>query len=145
MKKTIIIFTIILLFGCKAKIVTIETHTIDTIKVEKIIKFTPSQLNSLVINTPCDSLGNLKPFNYSFGTDNNKVSLKGKNNTIYLEQNLDSIKQVWVKEQNISVKTSDIVTKVPYIPKWCYYSLLINLLLLVWTFRKFIPILKFIP
>lgn len=145
MKKTIIIFTLILLFGCKSKKVYVETHSIDTVKIEKLVKFTPSQLNELIIDNPCDSLGNLKPFNYKIGTSNNNVSLKSENNTIFLEQNLDSIKQVWEKEYKSSIDTSEIIKEVPYTPKWIYYSLLINILLGAYTFRKFIPILKFIP
>ena len=41
MKKLIILIVAILLFGCKAKTITIEPHTTDTLRVEKIVKMTP--------------------------------------------------------------------------------------------------------
>lgn len=120
MKKILLILIAISLFSCKAKTITIETHTTDTLRVEKIIKITPAQINSLVIDNPCDSLGDLKPFNYSFGTGKNKMSLKAKNNTIYLEQNLDSIKSVWEKEYKAKTSTSEIVKEIYKTPVWVW-------------------------
>lgn len=139
-------FIIYILFvSCKAKVVHTETHTIDTIKVEKIIKIKPSQLNSIKIENVCDSLGKLKTFKYIFGSGKDKTVLKMVNNTVYLEQNIDSIKQETIKEYKSSIKDSESLTIKTKTPKWVWYSLLINLLLLIWIFRKFIPFFKFIP
>ena len=144
-KKVIIIFILFLLIGCKAKKVYIETHSVDTIKVDRVIKITPAQLNSIVIDSPCDSLGNLKPFNYTLESGNDKLTVKNIHNKINIEQKKDSSKSVETDTFKSSTKTSNTITKVPYIPKWAYYSLLINVLFGAYTFRKFIPILKFIP
>jgi len=120
MKKILLILIAISLFGCKAKTITVETHTTDTLRVEKIVKITPAQLNSLVIDSPCDSLGNLKPFTYSFGNGKNKTTVKTLKNTIVVEQNLDSIKSVWEKEYKASTATSEIV-KIKYkTPVWVW-------------------------
>ncbi len=130
MKKTLLVLIAISLFGCKAKTITIETHTTDTLRVEKIVRIIPAQLNSLVIDSPCDSLGNLKPFMYSFGTNNNKLSIKAKNNTIYVTQDLDSVKSVWEKEYKAKTSTSEIV-KIKYkTPVWVW-KLIAGLLFVV--------------
>ncbi len=130
MKKTLLVLIAISLIGCKAKTITIETHTTDTLRVEKIVRIIPAQLNSLVIDSPCDSLGNLKPFMYSFGTNNNKLSIKAKNNTIYVTQDLDSVKSVWEKEYKAKTSTSEIV-KIKYkTPVWVW-KLIAGLLFVV--------------
>ena len=117
--RIILIFLLaFLLIGCKSKKNTIETHSTDTVRIEKIVRITPAQLNSLVIESPCDSLGNLKPFRYSFGSGNNKTTVKTLKNTIYISHNLDSIKQVWEKEQQKSSFTSDKMTTIYKTPDW---------------------------
>ena len=107
MKKILLIILLALLFlSCRAKKIYVETHSTDTIYKSEIIKITPAQVNSLVIESPCDSLGNLKPFMYAIGTGKNKVSLKTVKNTIYVEQNIDSLKEVWKNDYKSSTKTS---------------------------------------
>lgn len=118
MRIFLIILLAFLLIGCRAKKITLNTHSTDTIRIEKIIKITPAQLNRLTIESPCDSLGNLKPFNYSFGNGNNKTSLKSINNTIIVTQNLDSIKQVWEKEHQKTSFTSEKVETIYKTPNW---------------------------
>jgi len=118
MRIFLIILIAFLLIGCKAKIVTIETHTTDTLRIEKIIKITPQQLNSLVIDSPCDSLGNLKPFIYSFGSKENKTTVKTLKNTIVIEQNIDSLKSVWEKEYKASTFKSEKVETIYKTPNW---------------------------
>lgn len=149
MRIILIILLAFLLIGCRSKKNTIETHSTDTVRIEKIVKITPAQLNSLVIESPCDSLGNLKPFTYQFGSGNNKTTVKTLKNTIYISQNLDSIKQVWEKEQQKSSFTSDKMTPIYKTPDWNWKLIgaqaIIILLLLSYIFRRFIPFLKFLP
>lgn len=141
MKKTLLILIAISLFSCRAKTITIETHTTDTLRVEKIVKITPAQLNNLVIDSPCDSLGNLKPFNYSFGNGKNKTTVKTIKNAIVVEQNLDSIKSVWEKEYKAKTSTSEIV-KVKYkTPAWVW-KVIAFLLLVILIETVYILILK---
>ncbi|MFZ2432516.1 MAG: hypothetical protein WAW57_15360 [Lutibacter sp.] len=118
MRIFLIILLSFLLIGCKSNKNTVETHSTDTIRIEKIIKITPAQLNNLVIESPCDSLGNLKPFNYSFGSENNKTTVKTLKNTIVIEQNLDSLKSVWEKEYKASTFKSEKVEIIYKTPNW---------------------------
>ena len=136
MRILLIILLAFLLIGCKTKKNTVETHSTDTIRIEKIIKITPAQLNSLTIDNPCDSLGNLKPFSYSFVSGNNETTVKTLKNTIFIEQNLDSIKQVWEKENQKSSFTSEKLEIIYKTPNWNWkimaiMALIIALLLLL--------------
>ena len=145
MKNIIIIASLYLLTSCATKKVYVETHSTDTIYKKEIIRITLPALNSIYIDKPCDSLGNLIPFSHVLVNDKVRTIIKTVNNTIVLEQNIDSIVDVRIEEYRSKVKTSKEVIIKYRVPKWCYYSLLITSLLLVWTFRKFIPILKLLP
>ena len=153
MKKVLIIIIILLItstfYSCKCKKSVINNTSIDTIKVEKIITVTPKRLNTLIIDSPCDSLGNLRPFNYTLGTGKDKLIVKAIHNKLYVYQNLDSIKQVWEKSAKISIKDKLEIRIKEVIPAWVWkyivISLIIKLLLLTFILRKQIPFLKWIP
>jgi len=145
MKNLIVISIVLLLFSCRAKKEYIHTTSIDTIRIEKIIKITPAQLNSIKIDSPCDSLGNLKPFNYTFTSDKVKTTLKATNDTIYLEQNIDSLLDIREKEVRKSIKTKDKLIIKYKTPRWIWYSVLLNILLLLYISKRFIPFLKLLP
>jgi len=143
MKKTIVILVVLLIiFSCRAKKEYTNTVTNDTIKINSIIKITPKQLNSLVIDQPCDSLGNLKPFSYTFGSGKNKTTLKAKNDTIYLEQNNDSIINSWKEEYRSSFKSKDKLVIKEVKRPFNLYSIILNIILAAWIFRK--PLIRLI-
>ena len=137
MKKLIILILISLLFlSCKTKkIVSNQTKT-DTIFKSEIIKITPARLNQLTIDSPCDSLGKLKPFNYTLSSGNDKIIVKTLHNTIYVEQNLDSIKQVWKKEYESHIDTKDTVVRVEVKNPLNFYLLLYSIVITMWVFRS---------
>ena len=141
----IAILLLILLYGCKAKRIEKTIYKTDTIKTSAVIKIRAPQLNNIEIERPCDSLGNLKPFKYTFGTGNNKTVLKAVNDTIYLEQNIDSIVNSKIDTYKASsVKEKEILIQYKT-PKLFWYLLIYSILLTVWTLRKFIPYLKLLP
>ena len=130
-------FIIYILFvSCKAKVVNTETHTIDTIKVEKIIKIQTPQLNSIKIESVCDSVGALKQFKYTFTSDKVKVSLKTIKDTLYLTYNVDSIVDSRLNEFKSSYKSEKevIIEKVknPLNLKLLIYAIIAT----IWIFRK---------
>jgi len=130
-------FIIYILFvSCKAKVVHTETHTIDTIKVEKIIKIQTPQLNSIKIESVCDSVGALKQFKYTFTSDKVKVSLKTIKDTLYLTYNVDSIVDSRLNEFKSSYKSEKevIIEKVknPLNLKLLIYAIIAT----IWIFRK---------
>jgi len=136
--------TLMLLSGCRTKYKTIETHSTDTIYKEKIIKINVPTTNTITIESPCDSLGNLKPINYINTTGKVKTSLRSFNNALVLEVNIDSIQEVWEKEYKSKLKTSVIKEKVIVYKNrsWAWYSLIFNFLALGWIFRK--PLIRLI-
>ena len=138
------LFILLLLVGCKAKHTTTTVTKTDTIYKEKIVKITEPIINEVIIEQPCDSLGNLKPINYTTNAGKVKVVLKSIRDTLYLTTNVDSIVDSRIKDYKSSYKAEKIeIVKVKYKnKKIMWYSLLLNLLLLGWIFRK--PLLKLI-
>jgi hypothetical protein len=132
----LLIFIGVSLVGCKAKRIEHTIFRTDTIKTSSIIKIIEPQITDLFIDKPCDSLGNLKPFNYTFGSGKTKTVLKAVNDTIYLEQNIDSI----VNSKIDTYKASSVKEKEIFIQyknkKLMWWSLFANFVLLIWTFRK---------
>ena len=141
MKKILII--LILLTSCKPQQITVTKteYVHDTISVEKIVKINVPVKQVVEIESPCDSLGNLKPFKTVLKSEKGNVTVVGKDNSISVEFNLDSIKEVHLKEfqSHVSdkVEIREVEVKQP-LPKWIWYSLGLNLILLIWTFKKLI-------
>jgi len=125
MKKVILLLLIILITSCKSSIKVVETHSIDTVFVEKIITITPAQINTLVIDNPCDSIGNLKPFDYSFGKGESKTKIVAKNNTILLETKAPAIVETNTKEKIVSIDTSATNKTIYKTPKWAWITMIV--------------------
>jgi hypothetical protein len=121
MKKIILL---LLLAGCASKKTITEykdrvvNDTIIKTKTEILVeRFT----DTLTIEQPCDSLGNLKPFKQLISTKQGKVSLQGKNNVITAEIDLNAYKEIWEKEykskldKNVIIKEKEVVKyKTPF-------------------------------
>ena len=134
------------LFGCKSKIKTVEVRSTDTIYKTEIVKVSEPVFNEVFIESPCDSLGNLKPINIVTQTPKAKVTLKSVKNNLKLEVDIDSIVDSRVNEFKSSYKKEkQIITeyKTPgWIKKVLKISLLLNLLGTGWIFRS--PLLRII-
>jgi hypothetical protein len=101
LKHLYILIIIVLFHACAAKKTTIEykeriiKDTIfKNVKETIIERFT----DTLTIQNPCDSLGNLKPFTQSIKVDQGSINLTGLNNTITANIDLEGYKKVWEKE-----------------------------------------------
>ena len=140
----LLFLAIILLSGCRTKYKTVETTKTDTLTVEKIVKINVPQIQTVTIESPCDSVGNLKSINYTNTSGKVKTSLKSIKNDLVLEVNIDSIidsleKEYKSKTKTVIQKEKIIVTKTP---TWAFYSLFLNFLALGWIFRK--PLIRLI-
>jgi hypothetical protein len=111
-KKLIILLLLSGLSGCAAKKRITEYK--DRIINDTIIKTRTEVLverftDTLIINQPCDSLGNLKPFKQLISTKQGKVSLQGKNNVITAEINLNAYKEILEKEYKSKLDKNTII------------------------------------
>ena len=116
MKKVIVIILVLLIsslfYSCKSRKTVTEITKTDTIYKSEIIKITPSQLNTIKIESVCDSLGRLKSFNYTFTNGTIKTVLKTIKDTLYLESNVDSIVNSKVNEYKSSItKDKQVIIK----------------------------------
>lgn len=84
MKKVLILIAIFLI-GCSSKKNTYKfdsNQKFDSISYQSERIIYPSLKDTVYIKSPCDSLGNLRPFKQSFTTTQGKISIEGKDNQI---------------------------------------------------------------
>ena len=146
MKKVIVIILVLLIsslfYSCKSRKVITEITKTDTIYKSEIIKITPAQLNTIKIESVCDSLGRLKSFNYTFTNGTIKTVLKTIKDTLYLESNVDSIVNSKVNEYKSSItKDKQVIIKEVKRPlNW--YLLIYSLIASIYILRK--PLIRLI-
>ena len=141
-KFAIIIIVLIILCSCKAKRIEHTIYKTNTIKTSTVLKITKPQLTNLVIDEPCDSLGRLKPFIFTYGNDNDKKIVKSIDNklVIFDDKKADTTKTVEKEHISTSVEKEVFIKYKNKDIMW--YSISLNLLLLAWIFRK--PLLRLI-
>jgi len=137
LKNTSYIFLLILFFGsCVARKSTVEYK--DRVVKDTVYKNVKETIverftDTLTIEQPCDSLGNLKPFRQSIKVSQGNINLTGFNNVITAEIDLDGYKKIWQKEfvKQYENKNSEIkkeVVRLKY-PLWLiFYSIALTLL-----------------
>jgi hypothetical protein len=106
------IFILLLLSGCGSKKTITEYK--DRIINDTIIKTRTEVLverfiDTLTINQPCDSLGNLKPFKQVVSTPQGKYTLTGSNNIITANLDLKGYKEIWEKEYKSKLDKNTII------------------------------------
>ncbi len=142
MKKIIIILVVLMLISCRSKKEYIHTTSNDTIRINSIVKIVPKQLNSLVIDNVCDSIGIANPFNYTFISNNVKGTVKSEHNKIKIDVNIDSIVNSFKEEYISSFKSKNKLLIEEVKRPFNLYSILLNVILAAWIFRK--PIFRLI-
>ena len=140
MRKIIFPLLFIFSFGCKCpQPLTNESNVVLKDSVSQRI-IAPS-VNSLALRSPCDSVGNVNIIYYNIKTPTGSLTIQNKGKDVLeVIQTNDSIVSTDKSHIKLVDKLVKIETKVT--PKWVWYSLGLNLLVGVWSFRKFIPILK---
>jgi len=133
---------ILLLFSsCTAKKIITQTKEVivnDTIILTKDRIVTKAVNDTILIESPCDSTGILKPFRERLKTTQGTITIKSNNNVIEANINLDSIVQSIEKRyesKTIDVKEKSDTLKIKYrTPIWLVlslvFSVIVNLLLL---------------
>ncbi len=137
----LLLILLIVLTSCKPQQITVTKteYQKDTIYVEKVVKINVPQTQIVEIESPCDSLGVLKPFKTVLKSDKVNVSIVSKDGKLTATIDLDSIKEVHQKEFQSSISNKVEIREVKVeqpLPKWVWYSLGINAVLLIWTFKK---------
>ena len=122
------IFLLLFFFtGCVSKKLVTDIQErikVDTIYKTKTIKEFERFVDTLVIDKPCDSLGNLKPFKQLIKTKQGNITLTGLNNQITQQIDLNGYKDVL--EENYKTKYDSFVKNynkevVKYrIPLWVF-------------------------
>ena len=140
MLKYSIVF-LLLFISCTAKKVITQTKEViknDTIIVTKDRYITKAVNDTIIIESPCDSLGVLKPFKERLKTAQGQITIQSKNNVIQANINLDSIVQSIEKRyesKTVDTTQKSDTLKIKYrTPIWLVlslvFSVIVNLLLL---------------
>ncbi len=138
MRNKLFFFTIIfsLFYSCTAKKTVTEFKeriVKDTVNIYKERLITKQVIDTLLIEEPCDSLGNLRNFEKEIKTENARVSLKSVKGKIQVEINLDSIKQEAIREYKSSFKkevdTKEVVIVRYKYPLWLILTAIISILI----------------
>ena len=154
MKKYLFLILIIMAVGCRSKKITLEKTIIktDSIAREKSTSFSVPVVSTIVIDHPCDSLGNLRPFNQSFKSKYVNVRIRSEDQAIRSEINIDSLKTEVIKEYIKKNKSEQIIKTITIyrIPKWIWYILGSYMILIIYLFagswlKTALPFLKFLP
>jgi len=165
MKLKLIFILIILLTGCRSKKVVTEEFNqkednsstriekvVDTIYKDRIIEKIKPIFSEVIIEKPCDSLGNLNPIFYNIGSGANRSSVYSRDGKLYIEQKIDSVENRlekdyrtrWKqdsldlrKEFSSTASTSEVIVK--YVYPWWWWLLLIAgaLVIILRIFEKF--------
>ena len=135
MKKLFYIAFLMIITGCVAKKTKIEfkERTIkDTVSVFKDRIITKSVIDTLLVEKPCDSLGNLKDFEKMIKTDIAQVRLTNNKGNIEATINIDSIQQVWEKEVKSSIKKEKEIKQIEVVkfryPLWLIVCLVVSVI-----------------
>jgi hypothetical protein len=141
-KISILLILILIASGCASKKTITEYK--DRIVNDTIIKTRTEVLverftDTLTIESPCDSLGNLKPFKTLISTKQGKVSIQGKNNVITAEIDLNAYKDVWEKEYKSKLDKNTIVKEKEVIrhrtPLWIWFVIVLQSLVIALFFK----------
>ncbi len=129
----IIIFSLV--NSCKSKKVITDYKEIikkDTIYTTKIVKEVEKYTDTITIENPCDSLGNLKHFKQVINTVQGNITLKGLNDSITAEIDLKGYKDVLERTYQLKYdkKVSEL-NEVEVIYKTPFWHWLAHLLSLV--------------
>ena len=144
MKKLSILLIVLSLYNCKPKKIYIENTKIerDSIYLTKTIKEVERFTDTLTIEQPCDSLGNLIPFKQVISTNQGKVTIQNNNGNINATIDLKAYRDVLEKEYQSKLKENTKVTektiyKTPF-KYWVYLilSLLLNITFIYLIFNK---------
>jgi len=132
---------LLLFLSCAAKKTTKQTKEIvknDTIIITKDRYIFKAVRDSFLIESPCDTLGILKPFKQRLVTAQGNITIEGKNNTITAKINLDSIVQSIEKKYKSTIVKSTEKQAIEIVryktPLWLIvaaaFSILLNFVLI---------------
>ena len=116
-----------------------ERVKVDTIYKTKTIKEVERFTDTLVINKPCDSLGNLKPFKQLIKTKQGNVTLVGFNNQITQQIDLNGYKDVleetYKTKYDSFVKNYSKEVQIKIVPFWVWIYVVASALVIFLLIR----------
>tara|TARA_R110000824_G_scaffold269931_3_gene458396 strand:- start:746 stop:1189 length:444 start_codon:yes stop_codon:yes gene_type:complete len=137
------IFLLLFFFtGCLSKKLITDVQErikVDTIYKTKTIKEIERFTDTLVIDKPCDSLGNLKPFKQLIKTKQGNITLTGFNNQITQQIDLNGYKDVleetYKTKYDSFVKNYNKEVQIKIVPLWVWIYIVASALIIFLLFK----------
>ena len=135
-KKTFLIILICILSSCATKKTTVKTEYIkkvDTLIVTKDRIITERFTDTLTVEKPCDSLGNLRPFKQSISVPQGKIEITSVDGSIQAKIDLKAYESIFenkyrIKYENKIKESSKEIVRYKT-PLWLLiYSVLITII-----------------
>lgn len=126
------------LFSCKPKLIYSERVRVDTLIVTKKEIITKPMTTFIEVDKPCDSLGRLIPIHFTTTSGNNRVTLNNINGKLQLSSQIDSSKVSVSDTFQSKTDYKEIIKERKVIPKWVWYSLAGNFIIIFFYLRKFL-------
>ena len=135
-KRILFILIILILSSCAAKKTTIQKeyiNKVDTLIVTKDRVITERFTDTLTVEEPCDSLGNLKPFKQSINVPQGEITIVSNNGNIEAEIDLKAYEIIFENKYRIKYeeKQKELSTEIIRYktPLWLViYSALITII-----------------
>lgn len=168
MKKDQILWLLIILIslsGCRSKKIVTEEFTesrdstevriervVDTVFKDRVIERVKPVYSEIIVEKPCDSLGNINPINYNIGSGSNNSQVFTRDGKLYINQHIDSMESRFEKEYRSRWKQDSLDLRntllresssekevVRYVYPWWWWCVLIvgSLLLLLRVLEKY--------
>lgn len=143
MKKVLFFFTIsFIVFGCTSKKIVTEYKdrvVKDTIFTTRTIKEVERYTDTLTVEEPCDSLGNLKPFKQVLKIKQGSILIEGKNDSITAKIDLNGYKSILdktykIKYEKLLKESSKEVVKFKT-PLWMWITIIFQAIVIVLLVR----------
>ena len=116
-----------------------ERIKVDTVYKTKTIKEIERFTDTLVIDKPCDSLGNLKPFKQLIKTKQGNITLVGLNNQITQQIDLNGYKDVleetYKTKYDSFVKNYNKEVQIKIVPLWVWIYIVASALIIFLLFK----------
>ena len=116
-----------------------ERIKVDTVYKTKTIKEIERFVDTLVIDKPCDSLGNLNPFKQIIKTKQGNITLVGLNNQITQQIDLKGYKDVLEETYKIKydsfVKNYNKEVQIKIVPFWVWIYVVASALIIFLLIR----------
>lgn len=146
--KLLVLMMVVSLLSCKTTKITDVQKTNDSIIIVKKQRIYVPVKSAATIQAYCDSLGQIRAFEFVLVAGGTNVLIEAKNGqiTAVAESKSDTISSTDIKKSHIEYRDRVVKTSKNVIPKWMWWICGVFVVYIVYRIaRIFVPFLKILP